>query len=88
MQLAHLEVPESQSSAWGSVALGPLQSRQPGLPGLNWVCLAASTNAAGAVFRPPHGFVRFCILRFLPARHVSRVKKSVTTLFHGKRVVA
>ena len=29
------------------------QRRQPGRPGLNWVFLAASRNAAGAVLRPP-----------------------------------
>ena len=54
------------------------QRRQLGRPGLNWVFLAASRNAAGAVLRPAKGFVRLRNRDFLPRRHVSRVKKSVT----------
>jgi hypothetical protein len=51
-------------------------------PDPNRVLFPTSSSAGGAVFRPPHGFVRFCIFRFFDGRHVSRVKNSSDILSH------
>jgi hypothetical protein len=45
-------------------------------PDPNCVRFAASSNAGGAVFRPPHGFVLFRMRPFFDALQVSRVKNS------------